>query len=81
MSNTYVAVSALIFAIVAFVHLGRLVKSWPIVIGACLTSQQRQQLSKNIFNCLDCEERRSRPRRDEFFYKYHLQPPATRRQP
>jgi hypothetical protein len=40
MSNTYVAVSALIFAIVAFVHLGRLVKSWPIVIGACLTSQQ-----------------------------------------
>ena len=33
MSNSYSAVSALIFAIVAFVHLGRLVKSWPVHVG------------------------------------------------
>ena len=33
MSNSYAPVSALIFAIVAFVHLGRLVKGWPVHVG------------------------------------------------
>jgi hypothetical protein len=33
MSKSYVVVSALIFALVAFGHLLRLVKSWPVQIG------------------------------------------------
>ena len=33
MSSSYVAISALIFAIVAVVHLARLVKSWPVHVG------------------------------------------------
>jgi hypothetical protein len=33
MSNTYVAVTALIFAIVALVHALRIFKRWPVLIG------------------------------------------------
>ena len=33
MSNSYAAVSALIFAIVAIVHLVRIINRWPVVIG------------------------------------------------
>ncbi len=33
MSGSYAAVSALIFALVAFVHLARLVKGWPVQVG------------------------------------------------
>ena len=34
MSISYAAVSALIFVIVAVVHLARLVKSWPVQVGS-----------------------------------------------
>jgi len=34
MSNSYAAVSALVFTIVAIVHLARLVKSWPVQVGS-----------------------------------------------
>ena len=34
MSSSYVAVPALIFAIVASVHLARLVKGWPVQVGS-----------------------------------------------
>ena len=34
MSSSYATVSALIFAIVALVHLARLVKGWPVQVGA-----------------------------------------------
>jgi len=34
MSAYYAAVSALIFAIVAFAHLMRLMKRWPVQVGA-----------------------------------------------
>jgi hypothetical protein len=33
MSNYYAAVSALIFALVAVAHLGRLIKRWTVEIG------------------------------------------------
>jgi len=33
MSNSYAVVSALIFAIVAIVHLVRIINQWPVVIG------------------------------------------------
>ena len=34
MSSSYAAVSALIFAIVALVHLARLVRGWPVQVGS-----------------------------------------------
>jgi hypothetical protein len=34
MSSAYAAVSALIFAIVAIVHLARLLKGWTVQVGA-----------------------------------------------
>jgi len=34
MSNSYAAVSALIFAVVAFGHLARILKQWTVQIGA-----------------------------------------------
>jgi hypothetical protein len=34
MSSSYAAVSALIFTVVAIVHLARLLKSWPVQIGS-----------------------------------------------
>ena len=34
MSSSYLAVSALIFATVAFVHFARLVKGWPVQVGS-----------------------------------------------
>ena len=34
MSNSYAVVSALIFTIVAVVHLARLVQSWPVHVGS-----------------------------------------------
>jgi len=34
MSSSYAAVSALIFAIVALVHLARVVKGWPVQVGS-----------------------------------------------
>jgi hypothetical protein len=33
MSNSYAAVSALIFAVVAIAHLVRLINRWPVVVG------------------------------------------------
>ena len=33
MSNSYVAISTSIFAIVAIVHLARLLKRWPVQVG------------------------------------------------
>jgi hypothetical protein len=33
MSNYYAAVTALIFAIVALLHIVRIVKRWPVMIG------------------------------------------------
>ena len=33
MSGSYLAISALIFAVVAFAHLARLLKGWPVQIG------------------------------------------------
>jgi hypothetical protein len=33
MSNSYAVVSALIFAIVAIIHLVRIINQWPVVIG------------------------------------------------
>jgi hypothetical protein len=33
MSNYYAAVSALIFTVVAFVHLARIIKRWAVQIG------------------------------------------------
>ena len=33
MSNSYAAVSALIFAIVSVMHVVRLINRWPVVIG------------------------------------------------
>jgi hypothetical protein len=41
MSNAYAAVSALIFAIVALMHLVRLLNRWPVVIGP-------HQISMNV---------------------------------
>jgi hypothetical protein len=35
MLGSYVAISAAIFAVVAVVHLARLLKSWPVQIGSC----------------------------------------------
>jgi hypothetical protein len=34
MSNYYAAVSALIFAVVALAHLGRILKQWTVQIGS-----------------------------------------------
>jgi hypothetical protein len=34
MSNAYAAVSALIFFVVAFVHLARLLRRWPVQVGS-----------------------------------------------
>lgn len=34
MSSSYAAISALIFAVVACVHLARLVKAWPVQVGS-----------------------------------------------
>ena len=34
MSSSYIAISALIFVIVAFVHLARLLKNWPVQVGS-----------------------------------------------
>jgi hypothetical protein len=34
MSNSYATVSALVFTLVAVVHLARLVKSWPVQVGS-----------------------------------------------
>jgi uncharacterized membrane protein YecN with MAPEG domain len=41
MSNAYAAVSALIFTIVALMHLVRLLNRWPVVIGP-------HQISMNV---------------------------------
>jgi hypothetical protein len=34
MSGSYAAISALIFIVVAFVHLARLLKRWPVHVGS-----------------------------------------------
>ena len=58
MSNSYAVISALIFAIVATMHLVRIINRWSVVIGLDVTAITCDRIFGSLRAVLECWARR-----------------------